>query len=76
MEQNGDDVIDVDELREVCQQLNLPVDDVILQLVMSYCANDDVTIDYVKFANFLNWKDKMPDEEEKGFNFSLNSKLQ
>lgn len=27
---------------------------------MSYCGGDDGKIDYGKFANFLNWKDKMP----------------
>jgi len=31
-----------------------------LQLLMSYCVGttDNVGVDYVKFANFLNWKDK------------------
>ena len=27
---------------------------------MSYCGGEDGGIEYVKFANFLNWKDKMP----------------
>lgn len=64
-DKNDDKLIDADELRDVCHQLNLPIDDVTLNLLTSYCVggDDDVTpkkIDYVKFANFLNWKDKMP----------------
>lgn len=57
---NEDGFIDGEELRTVCWQLNLPVEDEMLYLLMSYCGGRGGKIDYVKFANFLNWKDKMP----------------
>ncbi len=66
-------MIDAGELRDVCHQLNVPVEDEMLALLMSYCVGDEndddvIGIDYVKFANFLNWKDKStmpvaPDDE-------------
>lgn len=45
-----------------------------LLLLMSYCcaseekdreSNQAPMIDYVKFANFLNWKDKLPETSNK-----------
>lgn len=64
-DKNKDGMIDAGELRDVCHQLNVPVEDEMLALLMSYCVGDDsdgdadvIGIDYVKFANFLNWKDK------------------
>jgi len=63
-DKNDDKLIDADELRSVCHQLNLPIDDHMISLLMSYCVGnetsdeDKVGIDYVKFANFLNWKEK------------------
>jgi len=70
--QNKDGYIDGQELRDVCHQLNVPIEDEMLSLLMSYCCTTSedgaeredelktTKIDYVKFANFLNWKDKMP----------------
>lgn len=52
----------MEELRDVCWQLNVPVEDEMLSLLMSYCEAKEHKIDYIKFANFLNWKDKMPQE--------------
>lgn len=53
--------IDIESLRETCLQFNLPLSRKYLELLMEYCdANCDGYIDYVEFANFLNWKDSMP----------------
>jgi len=52
--------ITVNELKEICIQFNLPVEPELLDLLLRYCdANGDGVIDYLEFANFLNWKDKM-----------------
>nr|CAB3241289.1 EF-hand domain-containing family member B-like [Phallusia mammillata] len=68
-DKNKDGFIDGQELRDVCFQLNVPIEDEMLTLLMSYCCssssqenNDEKStlIDYLKFANFLNWKDKLP----------------
>lgn len=58
--QKNDGFIDSEELRNVCWQLNVPIEEEMLFLLMSYCGGEDGGIDYIKFANFLNWKDKMP----------------
>lgn len=73
---NQDGFIDGQELRDVCFQLNVPIEDEMLTLLMSYCCGSSSEqketeksplIDYVKFANFLNWKDKLPvATDEKG----------
>ena len=48
------------ELRDVCLQFNLPVQRELLEQLLEVCdRNGDKQIDYVEFANFLNWKDKM-----------------
>jgi len=53
--------IDINELREICLQFNLPVQNEILEMLLECCdVNNDQKIDYVEFSNFLNWKDKMP----------------
>ncbi|CAK8674005.1 unnamed protein product [Clavelina lepadiformis] len=67
-DKNKDGYIDGQELRDVCYQLNVPIEDEMLSLLMSYCSSSEekdtagngLLIDYLKFANFLNWKDKMP----------------
>nr|XP_002120382.3 EF-hand domain-containing family member B-like [Ciona intestinalis] len=70
-DRNQDGFIDGEELRNVCYQLNVPVEDEMLFLLMSYCCAEstdkehEAKIDYVKFANFLNWKDKMPMSADK-----------
>ena len=49
------------ELREVCIQFNLPVEPELLEALVTYCDVDgDGQINYEEFANFLNWKGKMP----------------
>lgn len=51
-------------MREVCIQFNLPVEPELLESLLSYCDVDgDGQINYEEFANFLNWKDKMPTGE-------------
>lgn len=61
--------IDINELREICKQFNLPVQQELLEMLLEYCDMDgDKQIDYVEFANFLNWKDKMPSGFQKRFN--------
>jgi len=53
--------INLDKLRSICQQFNLPVQTELLEALLASCDKDkDAQINYVEFANFLNWKDKMP----------------
>ena len=48
-------------LEDVCRRFNLPVDQELLQQLMTYCDVDgDGLISYKEFANFLNWRDKLP----------------
>ncbi|KAI6660857.1 EF-hand domain-containing family member B-like [Oopsacas minuta] len=50
-----------EDLNEICFQFGLPLDYNQLEMLMSYCDTDKQGyIDYVKFSNFLNWKDKLP----------------
>ncbi|XP_019364284.1 PREDICTED: EF-hand domain-containing family member B [Gavialis gangeticus] len=59
-DKNGDGKIDKEELRKSCFQLNLDLDEELLDALFDYCDLDkDGLIDYLEFANFLNWKDKM-----------------
>ncbi|NXU49963.1 EFHB protein, partial [Turnix velox] len=63
-DKNGDGMIDKDDLRKTCYQLNLNVDDELLDSLFDYCDLDkDGQINYLEFANFLNWKDKMAVKE-------------
>ncbi|NXW01296.1 EFHB protein, partial [Fregetta grallaria] len=63
-EKNGNGMIDKDDLRKSCFQLNLNLDDELLDSLFDYCDLDkDGLINYVEFANFLNWKDKMAVKE-------------
>ena len=65
--QDNSGKISLDELREVCIQFNLPVEPVLLESMFAYCDVDgDGQINYDEFANFLNWKDKMPSGGTKG----------
>uniref|UniRef100_A0A069DUR3 EF-hand domain-containing protein n=1 Tax=Clytia hemisphaerica TaxID=252671 RepID=A0A069DUR3_9CNID len=53
--------IDIGELKQVCQELKLPVNRVVLERLLALCdTNTDQQIDYMEFVNFLNWKDQMP----------------
>lgn len=59
--QDNSGKISLDELREVCIQFNLPIEPELLESTLAYCDVDgDGQINYDEFANFLNWKDKMP----------------
>ncbi|KAK4828366.1 hypothetical protein QYF61_026088 [Mycteria americana] len=63
-DKNGDGMIDKDDLRKSCFQLNLNLDYELLDSLFDCCDLDkDGLIDYVEFANFLNWKDKMAVKE-------------
>ncbi|NXT31022.1 EFHB protein, partial [Pelecanoides urinatrix] len=63
-DKNGNGMIDKDDLRKSCFQLNLNLDDELLDSLFDYCDLDkDGLINYVEFANFLNWKDKMAAKE-------------
>uniref|UniRef100_A0A8C9FBN8 EF-hand domain-containing protein n=1 Tax=Pavo cristatus TaxID=9049 RepID=A0A8C9FBN8_PAVCR len=63
-EMNGDGMIDKNDLRKSCFQLNLNLDGELLDSLFDYCDLDkDGLINYQEFANFLNWKDKMAIEE-------------
>lgn len=59
--QKGQGWIDKEDLRNVCEQLNLVLSPPVLETLMDYCdVNKDGRIDFMEFANFLNWKGKMP----------------
>ncbi|XP_034845139.1 LOW QUALITY PROTEIN: EF-hand domain-containing family member B [Mirounga leonina] len=63
-DKNGDGVIDKAELREACEQVSLHLDEKLLDQLFDYCdVDNDGLINYLEFANFLNWKDKMPLKE-------------
>ncbi|NXY70130.1 EFHB protein, partial [Glareola pratincola] len=63
-DKNGDGMIDKNDLRKSCFQLNLNLDDELLDALFDYCDLDkDGQINYLEFANFLNWKDKMAVKE-------------
>ena len=48
-------------MRDVCQELKLPVNMAVLESLLELCdQNADKQIDYVEFVNFLNWKDQLP----------------
>ena len=60
-DRDGSGKIDINELREACTQFNLPVQPELLEQLMDYCDDDrDGQISYTEFANFMNWKDKLP----------------
>ncbi|KAM9387484.1 EF-hand domain-containing family member B [Phaethornis superciliosus] len=59
-DKNNDGMIDKDDLRKCCFQLNLNLDDELLDSLFDCCdLNKDGLINYLDFTNFLNWKDKM-----------------
>ncbi|XP_067854869.1 EF-hand domain-containing family member B [Heptranchias perlo] len=59
-DKNGDGKIDREELREVCIQFNLDLEPKLIDELIEYCdVEGDGTINFLEFANFLNWKDKM-----------------
>ncbi|XP_045394094.1 EF-hand domain-containing family member B [Lemur catta] len=59
-DKKGDGMIDKAELREACEQANLHLNEKLLDQLFDYCdVDNDGLINFVEFANFLNWKDKM-----------------
>ncbi|XP_054477768.1 EF-hand domain-containing family member B [Anoplopoma fimbria] len=53
--------INKEDLQAVCRQFQLDVSRPVLDDLMDYCDTDkDGLINFLEFANFLNWKDKMP----------------
>ncbi|KAK7111234.1 EF-hand domain-containing family member B-like [Littorina saxatilis] len=60
-DKEGKGKIDIDDLREACIKFDLPIDVWLLEQVFDYCDTDrDGQINYLEFANFLNWKEKLP----------------
>lgn len=60
-DKNGKGVIDRADLKVVCHEFHLETSEKLLQELMDYCDLDqDGHIDFLEFANFLCWKDKMP----------------
>lgn len=60
-DKKGSGAIGKGELQSVCRQFNLDLNPQILDALLEYCDVDgDGQIDFMEFANFLNWKDKMP----------------
>lgn len=59
--QKGRGLIDKEDLQAVCHEFNLEISDKVLDDLMEYCDTDkDGFINFVEFANFLNWKNRMP----------------
>ncbi|CAJ1062967.1 EF-hand domain-containing family member B [Xyrichtys novacula] len=60
-DKKGKGKIDKEDLQAVCSQFQLGVSRQVLDDLMEYCDLDkDGLINFLEFANFLNWKDKMP----------------
>ncbi|XP_070768717.1 EF-hand domain-containing family member B [Enoplosus armatus] len=60
-DKKGKGMIDKEDLQAVCHQFQLGVSGPVLDDLMDYCDTDkDGLINFLEFANFLNWKDKMP----------------
>ncbi|XP_069769318.1 EF-hand domain-containing family member B isoform X2 [Narcine bancroftii] len=59
-DKNGDGKIDREELQDVCLQFNLNLNPRLMDELFDYCDLEGVgSINFLEFANFLNWKDKM-----------------
>ncbi|KAG5271654.1 hypothetical protein AALO_G00182490 [Alosa alosa] len=60
-DKKGQGKIDKEDLQAVCRQFNLDLSGPVLDSLMECCDKDkDGYISFLEFANFLNWKDKMP----------------
>jgi len=59
--------LDAQKIRDACWRFNLPIDNELLGSLMHYCAVEEgkeaneCKLDYVKFVNFLNWREKFTD---------------
>ncbi|MEE6466045.1 hypothetical protein FKM82_006809 [Ascaphus truei] len=59
-DKNGDGKIDKEELKKTCVQFGLDLESDLLDALLEYCdVDEDGLINFIEFANFLNWKDKM-----------------
>uniref|UniRef100_A0A8C5EFQ5 EF-hand domain-containing protein n=1 Tax=Gouania willdenowi TaxID=441366 RepID=A0A8C5EFQ5_GOUWI len=60
-DKKGKGSIDREDLRAACRHFQVHVSESVLDDLMEYCDVDqDGQINFLEFANFLNWKDKMP----------------
>ncbi|CAL8247655.1 unnamed protein product [Lota lota] len=60
-DKKGRGVIDREDLRAVCREFGVRTNEAVLDDLMKICdADEDGVIDFLEFANFLNWKEKMP----------------
>ncbi|XP_005387517.1 PREDICTED: EF-hand domain-containing family member B isoform X2 [Chinchilla lanigera] len=60
-DKKGDGMIDKAELQEACVRANLHLNETLLTQLFDECDMDhDGFINYLEFANFLNWKDSIP----------------
>uniref|UniRef100_A0A8C3G7P4 EF-hand domain-containing protein n=1 Tax=Cyclopterus lumpus TaxID=8103 RepID=A0A8C3G7P4_CYCLU len=60
-DKEGKGRIDKEDVQAVCRQFHLDVSGPALDALMDDCDTDeDGLINFLEFANFLNWKDKMP----------------
>jgi len=62
-DKDRDGAIDINELRRVCFEFNLPIDvDTLKALMAMTTTSDSKRIKYKEFVHLLNWKDKLPQE--------------
>lgn len=56
-DKEGTGKLSVDSIRQMCVDYDVPIEDVVLENVFDYCDKDGSgSLDYTKFANFLNWQ--------------------
>ncbi|XP_038151317.1 EF-hand domain-containing family member B [Cyprinodon tularosa] len=72
-DKKGQGLIDKEDLQAVCHEFNLEISDKVLDDLMEYCDTDkDGFINFVEFANFLNWKNRMPISECRSYSAAVN----
>ncbi|XP_061771451.1 EF-hand domain-containing family member B [Nerophis ophidion] len=60
-DKKGNGQVDKEDLQEVCRHFKLGVRDSVLGELLQYCDTyKNGFIDFLEFANYLTWKDKMP----------------
>ena len=61
--QDKSGTISITELQTICEQLKVPVEEELLNSLISYCDVDgDDHIDYEEFCKFLNWQNAWLDD--------------
>ncbi|TSK20150.1 EF-hand domain-containing family member B [Bagarius yarrelli] len=64
-DKKGQGRIDKEDLKDICHEFKLDLSADVLDKLIDYCDVDkDGLINFLEFANFLNWKDKMPISQE------------